>query len=38
MAECVDAYRALDLKQYSDLIENVLFSGVWLQYVYYQKG
>ena len=38
MAECVDAYRALDLKQYSDLIENVLFSGVWLQYVHYQKG
>lgn len=32
LAECVQAYRALELKRYNDLIENVLYLGVWQQY------
>lgn len=32
MSDCIDAYQALDIKRDNDIIENVLYHGVWLKY------
>lgn len=32
MADCVEAYEKLDIIKNKDLIENILFSGVWSRY------
>lgn len=32
MADCVERYNELEIKQDSEIIENILFSGVWTQY------
>lgn len=38
MAECVEKYKALGVKQDSDIIENILYSGVWTAYDAPKKG
>ncbi len=38
MAECVEKYKALPVKQDNDIIENILFSGVWTRYNSQMKG
>ncbi len=38
MAECVEKYRLLPVKQDSEIIENILFSGIWTQYDAKRKG
>ena len=38
MAECVEKFNMLDVKQDSDIIENILFSGVWTAYEASKKG
>jgi len=32
IAECVEKYKALNVKQDREIIENILFSGVWMKY------
>ncbi len=32
MGECVEKYKALPVKQDREIIENILFSGVWMRY------
>ncbi len=31
MAQCCECYKKLDIKKYRDIIENVLYHGVWLK-------
>lgn len=38
MAECVEKYKALPVKQDREIIENILFSGIWTQYDARKKG
>jgi len=38
MAECVEKYRALPVKQDREIIENILFSGIWTSYESGKKG
>lgn len=38
MAECVQAYEALDPKHNRQLIENILFSGVWTKFEAWKKS
>lgn len=38
MAECVERYNALNVKQDKEIIENILFSGVWTAYEARKKG
>ena len=32
MGECVEKYKCLPVKQDREIIENILFSGVWMKY------
>lgn len=32
MSDCMDKYKKLEIEQNKELIENILFSGVWLKY------
>ena len=38
MADCVEKYNALSIKQDKEIIENILFSGVWTGYDSRKKG
>lgn len=38
MAECVEKYQALPIKQDKEIIENILYSGVWTAYEARKKG
>lgn len=38
MAECMEKYKALNIKQDKEIIENVLLSGVWTSYEAHLKG
>ncbi len=38
MAECVEKYNALGVKKDKEIIENILFSGVWTAYEARKKG
>ncbi len=38
MARCTDYYERLPLVQDKDILDNILYSGVWLQYRRRQKG
>lgn len=38
MAECVEKYNELPVKQDKEIIENILFSGIWTQYDVRKKG
>lgn len=38
MGLCTDAYEQLPLVQDKDILDNILYSGVWLQYRRQQKG
>lgn len=38
MAECIEKYEALPIKQDREIIENILLSGIWTQYDARQKG
>ncbi len=38
MAECVEKYKSLNVKQDREIIENILFSGVWMKYRPGKKG
>lgn len=38
MAECVEKYNAIDTKRDKEIIENILFSGVWTAYDARRKG
>ncbi len=37
MADCVDAYQTLNLKQDKGIVENILFSGVWTRFEVWKK-
>lgn len=38
MAECVELFNAIEIKQDKEIIENILFSGVWTAYEARRKG
>ena len=37
MGQCTDAFERLPLVQDKDILDNILYSGIWLQYRKYQK-
>lgn len=37
MADCVEAYQALNLEQDTGILENILFSGVWTRFEAWKK-
>lgn len=37
MADCVSAYRALEVINNNEIIENILFSGIWTKYAYVKR-
>lgn len=38
MAECIEKYKALPVNQDREIIENILFSGIWTKYESGKKG
>lgn len=38
MADCIEKYNALEITQDREIIENILFSGIWTQYDARKKG
>lgn len=38
MADCIEKYKALPVTQDREIIENILFSGIWTQYDARKKG
>jgi len=38
MSRCTDAYERLPLVQDKDILDNILYSGIWLEYCRRQRG